>query len=121
MRVGAIWVLVWSSAAAAADPGWHYIIGRAQQEQQANFCASREGAEEIAGIFNRFGAMAGYAALAGSPDCAIAVRSFTPRELLTSVTISEGEPGEYEVRFVEVEDLHGESLYLVTTREVVTE
>jgi hypothetical protein len=106
---------------AAADPAWHYTIGEAQREQQANFCASREGAEEIAAIFDRFGPRAGYAALAGSPDCTVAVHSFTPRKLLTSVTISEGKPGEYQVRFVEVESLEGGQIYLVTTREVLTE
>ena len=106
---------------AAADSGWHYTIGEPTHAQQANFCASREGAQEIAGIFDRFGPRAGYAALAGSPDCAVAVRSFTPRRLLTSVTISEGKPGEYQVRFVEVEDHEGGQTYLVTTRAVQTE
>jgi hypothetical protein len=37
------------------------------------------------------------------------------------VTISQGKPGEYMVRFVEVEDDDGDVMYLVTTRDVVAE
>jgi hypothetical protein len=110
-----------SSLVTAADGNWHYTIDRLRENQQANFCFSRKDVEEIAGIFNRFGARTGYAALSGSPDCAIAVHSFTPRRVLTTVTISEGKPGEYQVRFVEVENPQGKSMYLVTTRDVVTE
>ena len=106
---------------AAADGSWHYTIDETRQEQQANFCASLEDAEAIAAIFERFGARAGYAALSGSPDCAVAVHTFTPRKILKVLTISEGKEGEYQVYFVEVVDPRGDILYLVTTRDVVTQ
>ena len=37
------------------------------------------------------------------------------------MTISEDKPGEYVVRFVEVENAHGQIMYLVTTRDVVAQ
>ncbi len=110
-----------SSLAAAADSDWYYTIDQPRKEQQANFCHSKNSIDEIAGIFDRFGPRPGYAALSTSPDCGIAVDSFTPRRILTTVTISKGEPGEYMVRFVEVENDHGDVTYLVTTRNVLTE
>lgn len=111
----------WPGIAPAADAAWHYTIDELREKQQANFCASRQGVEEIAGIFDRFGPRTGYAALSASPDCAITVESFTPRRVLLSVTISEGKPGEYRVRFVEVENDRGDVMYLVTTRNVAGE
>lgn len=113
--------IVWPNIAPAADSTWHYTIDQPREKQQANFCVSREDVEEIAGIFDRFGPRTGYAALSASPDCAITVESFTPRKVLTSVTISRGKPGEYRVRFVEVENDRGDVKYLVTTREVAGE
>lgn len=113
-------VLAWPSLASAAG-AWHYTIDQTRKEQQANFCAGRQDIEEIAGIFTRYGARAGYAALSGSPNCEVSVRSFTPREILITVVISEGKPGEYSIRFVEVESDRGEVMYLVTTRDVVAE
>ena len=110
----------WSNHLAAGGD-WHYTIDQPRQEQQANFCDSLKSTEEIADIFERFGPRTGYAALSGSAHCAIAVRSFTPRSILMTVTISEGEPGEYRVRFVEVENDRGDILYLVTTRDVVAQ
>ena len=107
-------------ATAAADD-WHYTIVQPRQEQQANFCAGKRDIEEIAGIFTRYGARAGYAALSGSPNCQVAVKTFTPREVLITVTISKGKPGEYGIRFVEIESGRGETMYLVTTRDVVAE
>ena len=56
-----------------------------------------------------------------APHCRIAVHSFIPRRILTTVVISEGKPGEYVVRFVEVENDEGDIMYLVTTRDVVAE
>jgi len=106
---------------AAADDSWHYTIDETRQEQQANFCASQRDVEEIAGVFDRFGSRAGYAALSGSPDCAVAVHTFTPRKILKTLTISEGKESEYQVYFVAVEDPRGDTLYLVTTRDVVTQ
>jgi len=114
----ALWALGWSSLLAATGGAWHYTIDQPREEQQANFCDSRASIEEIAAIFERFGPRTGYAALSSSPDCAITVRSFTPRSILTTVTVSRGEPGEYTVRFLEVENAGGDTLYLVTTRDV---
>ena len=37
------------------------------------------------------------------------------------MTNSEGKPGEYVVRFVEVENARGQVMYLVTTRDVVAQ
>ena len=110
----------WSSLLAAGGD-WHYTIDQPRQEQLANFCDSFKSIEEIADIFERLGPRTGYAALTGSADCAITVRSFTPRSILMTVTVSEGEPGEYRVRFVEIEDHYGDILYLVTTRDVVAQ
>ena len=48
-----IWLLsaiVWPGIAVASDGAWHYTIDQHRAKQQANFCASREGVEEIAGI-----------------------------------------------------------------------
>ncbi len=114
-------VIIWSSLAAAAGGMQHYTIDQAREMQQANFCASRESIQEIADVFDRFGPRPGYAALSASPDCFIAVHTFTPRRILAAVTISEGQPGEYMVRFVEVENAFGDVIYLVTTRDVVEE
>ncbi len=114
-------VIGWSSLAAAAGGSWHYTIDQPSEMQQANFCDSKEGVEEIAAVFNRFGPRRGYTALSASPNCGIAVHSFTPRRVLTTVTISKGKPGEYIVRFVEVENDHGDFMYLVTTRDVVAQ
>jgi hypothetical protein len=113
--------IVWPGIAVASDGAWHYTIDEHRAKQQANFCASRQGVEEIAGIFDRFGPRTGYAALSASPDCSVTVESFTPRRVLTSVIISPGKPGGYRVRFVEVENDRGDVMYLVTTREVVAE
>ncbi len=114
-------VIGWSSLAPAAGGGWHYTIDQPREKQQANFCDSKEGVVEIADIFDRLGPRPGYAALSTAPHCRIAVHSFIPRRILTTVIISEGEPGEYMVRFVEVENDDGGVLYLVTTRDVVAE
>lgn len=110
----------WSCTAAVAGD-WHYTVDQPREEQQANFCASARDIEELAGIFTRYGARPGYAALSASPNCKVAVDTFTPRKVLTAVTISKGMPGEYRIRFVEVENERGEVMYLVTTRDVVTE
>ena len=114
-------VIVWSSLAAAAGGIQHYTIDQAREKQQANFCESRESIEEIAGIFDRLGPRPGYAALSASPDCFVAVHTFTSRKIMTIVTISKGKPGEYRVRFVEVENNFGDVIYLVTTRDVIEE
>ena len=113
-------VLGWSLAVGATST-WHYTLDQARDQQQANFCAGREDVEEIAGIFTRYGPRAGYAALAGSPNCQVAVKTFTPRAVLMTITVSEGEPGEYRIHFVEVESDRGGVMYLVTTRDVVAE
>ncbi len=105
----------------ASGADWHYTLGEPRENQQANFCAGRQDVDEIAGIFERYGPRTGYAALDGSLNCSIKVKTFTPLEVYDTVTISKGKPGEYVIRFVEVQDDAGERLYLVTTRDVVTE
>jgi hypothetical protein len=123
-RAGALWALAsigWAGLAAATDADWGYVIGQPRENQQANFCTTRESIAEIARIFDRFGPRTGYAALSASPDCTLAVHSFTPRALLASVTISDGQPGAYPLNFVDVETHHGKRLYLVTTRAVAGE
>ena len=120
-RACGISVIIWSSLAAAAGGDQHYTIDQPREKQQANFCASRQSIEEIADIFDRLGPRPGYAALSVSTDCFVAVHTFTPRRVLAVVTISGGKPGEYRVRFVEVERDFGDVLYLVTTRDVVEE
>lgn len=127
MRIGSWLKLVGASSAfawpflAPAASEWSYAIGQTRDEQQANFCEARADIEEIAGIFSRYGPRAGYSALSGSPGCAVSVKSFTPREVLITVVVSEGKPGEYRIRFVEIESDGGEVMYLVTTRDVVPE
>jgi hypothetical protein len=120
-RISLVSVTAWPSIAPAADGTWHYTIDEAREKQQANFCTSRKSVDEVAGIFDRLGPRPGYAALSASPDCAVKVQTFTPRRVLTSVTISKGKPGEYSLRFVEVENDHGDVMYLVTTRDVIGE
>lgn len=120
-RACALLVFGCANLSAAADGDWHYTIDQARERQQANFCSSSASVEKIAGIFEGAGPRAGYSALSGSADCAIAVHTFTPRRVLRTVTISEDKPGEYVVRFVEVENAHGQIMYLVTTRDVVAQ
>jgi hypothetical protein len=120
-RICLVSAIAWPGIAPAADATWHYTIDQPREKQQANFCATRPSVEELAGIFDRFGPRSGYAALSASPDCTVAVKSFTPRKIVATVTISAGKPGEYRVRFVEVENDHGDVMYLVTTRDVVAE
>ena len=120
-RACGLFIIGWSNLVAAAGDAWYYTIDQPREKQQVNFCTSRDSTEEIAGIFDRFGPRIGYAALSASPDCRIAVRSFTPRRVLATVTISKGEPGEYLMRFVEVENDRGDVVYLVTTRDVVAQ
>ena len=110
--------LAWANLLSAAGGDWHYTIDHPREEQQANFCDSRRSVEEIAAVFERFGPRTGYAALSNAPDCATGVRSFTPRKIVTTVTVAKGKPGEYKVWFVEVENAGGDTLYLVTTRAV---
>lgn len=113
-------MFAWASHGAASGADWRYVIGQPRVAQQANFCSTRESVAEIARIFMQFGPRTGYAALSASPDCAIAVRSFTPRALVASVTIAEGKHGEYALRFVEVEEGDNKMTYLVTTRDVLS-
>jgi hypothetical protein len=101
-----------------AAQAWYYTIDEERPEQQANFCAEREEALLVAEVFRRFGPRPGYAALSQSPKCSTRVDTFTPKEVVTQVVISEGEPGEYTVSFLEVLTSRGEIEYLVTTREI---
>lgn len=119
-----LWVpllaLAWACVApqrAHAEP-WHYTIDQVRSNQQANFCLEEAEVMLIAEVFRRFGARPGYAALSQSPQCLTRVASFTPKAIVTRVTISKGKPGEYIVSFVEVLTSEGKVEYLVTTREV---
>jgi hypothetical protein len=105
-------------ASASTSGPWHYTLYQARIQQQANFCRSQEDIRELAGIFNRYGPRTGYAALSESPGCSTSIQTFTPRKVVEEVIISKGKPGEYTMRFVEVHNDKGETLYLVTTREV---
>lgn len=105
-------------AGAAAAESWHYTIDQPRSDQQANFCRTEADVQELAGIFVRFGPRTGYAALAETRACWTAIKTFTPRRIVTHVVISEGKPGEYVLRFVEVQNHVGETFYLVTTRDV---
>lgn len=120
-RICLVSAIAFPGIAPAAEVPWHYTIDKPREKQQANFCETRTSVDELAGIFDHFGPRSGYAALASSPDCAVRVQSFTPRKVVTTVTISEGKHGEYKVRFVEIENDHGDVMYLVTTRDVIGE
>ncbi len=74
----------------------------------------------IAEVFVDRGARAGFSALDESIECRLRVETFMPEALLREVVISQGEPGEYTVRFVRVRLDVGETLFLVTTRAVRT-
>jgi len=104
---------------AFAQEAWHYTIGQVRANQQANFCDELGDVHDLEHIFNRFGPLTGYTALSASPGCRVAVKSFTPHRIVTQVIISEGEPGEYALKFVEVRDREGRTAYLVTTRRIV--
>jgi len=105
------------TSSAAAEP-WYYTIDEARNDQQANFCRTETDVRELASIFVRFGPRTGYSALAEARACWTAIKTFTPRRIITHVVISEGKPGEYILRFVEVQIQGGETVYLVTTRDV---
>ena len=108
-------------APARAQEPWHYVLDEKHPARQANFCTTEDEVRDIVSIFERFGPRTGYSALAGTERCFIAVRSFTPTRIVDEIVISEGEPGEYRMRFVEGHDENGEILFLVTTREVKPE
>jgi len=97
---------------------WHYTVGVVRASQQANLCDARDDVLAIAKVFRRLGARPGYVALARAKGCRRLVSTFTPRRIMAEVTISKGKPGEYKVRFVEVDTSAAERRYLVTTREV---
>lgn len=103
---------------AGADGVWYYTLEQERIRQQASFCRSHEEIRELVRIFNRYGPRTGYSALAESPGCGTSIQTFTPLKVVEVVIISRGKPGEYTMRFVEVENEYGETLYLVTTREV---
>ncbi len=103
---------------ASADQSWSYTIGETWIDQQANFCASRAESLRIAEVFEERGARAGFSALDESIECRLRVETFMPEALLREVVISQGEPGEYTVRFVRVRLDGGETRFLVTTRAV---
>ncbi|MDX1433760.1 MAG: hypothetical protein R3286_15060 [Gammaproteobacteria bacterium] len=105
-------------AASGAQEIWYYVIDVAQPARQVNFCVSEADVRGLVSIFERFGPRTGYSALAESTTCYIAVIEFTPRRIVEEIVIAEGKPEEYRMRFVEGQNENGETLYLVTTREV---
>ena len=105
-------------AGAGAQEVWYYVLDVAQPARQVNFCLSEADVTGLVNIFERFGPRTGYAALAESKTCYIAVVAFTPRRIVEEIVIAEGKPEEYRMRFVEGHNENGETLYLVTTREV---
>ena len=101
-----------------AEQPWHYTLKEEVKGQQANFCLTEADIQNIANIFATAGPRPGYAALSLSDNCFIRVQSFTPMEIITQITIANGEPNEYRVTFVKVETNKGDTQYLVTTRYV---
>ncbi len=97
---------------------WHYVLGEERANQQANFCVSEADAREIAGIFERFSPRTGYSALSDARHCYTAVSTFTPDEVLLTITVAEGESNEYTISFVRVFLANGDVRYLMTTRDV---
>lgn len=104
--------------AAADDEGWHYILGQGRTAQQASLCRHHDVVLDLARAFRQKGPRAGYAALNAARGCETRVESFTPRDVLATVTIQTGDGGSYTVRFVEVTTATGVTEYLVTTRDV---
>ena len=102
---------------ALAEP-WHYRLGEPRPEQQVNLCATRTDMDEVLFVFRRFGARPGYAALSNAPGCGVEVVALTPLQVVESLVISKGEPGEYRLSFVKVDLAGSETRYLVTTRDV---
>jgi len=105
-------------ATPASAAVWHYTIGVERAAQQVNLCDARADVIAIAEVFRRQGALPGYTALAQADGCRRLISTFTPRQVTIEVTISKGKPGEYKVRFVEVDTTGAGRRYLVTTREV---
>ena len=101
-----------------AEQPWHYTLMEEVRSQQANFCLTEADVQSIAQIFAEAGPRPGYAALSRSDNCFIGVQSFTPMEIITQISIAEGEPNEYQVTFVKVQTKAGDTQYLVTTRHV---
>jgi hypothetical protein len=100
----------------AADGPWSYRVGETRFAQQGNFCARQEDAREIAGIFRRFGAPTGFAALSNAPGCSLAVHDTMPLDLLDAVRVDLQGGGHYVVRFITVELDGNTPAVLVTTR-----
>ena len=122
IRAGAaVLALLSALASANAQEAWHYVLNVSEPARQANFCSSEADVTALVGIFERFGPRTGYAALAESEGCFIAVLAFTPLRIVEEIIIAEGKPEEYRMRFVEVHNPDGKVFYLVTTREVHAE
>ena len=116
---GVLWLtlLALSQAPDAAASG-DYRIGSPRSEQQGNFCEDSRQIEELVDLFQRFGAPTGFSALSASTRCALRVHSFTPRSLYRQVEVSLSDGSAYTIRFIRVELSDGQSMILVTTREL---
>jgi len=97
---------------------WGYVVGEMRVEQQGNFCDSEAQINELAVIFERFGAQTGFSALSSAPGCSLKVHSFTPVAMQQSVTIKLESGGTYPINAIRVELRDGRMLYLVTTRHL---
>jgi hypothetical protein len=73
---------------------------------------------ELARVFEREGARAGFAALERAPGCGRREESLTPRAVVTQVPIPLSGGQAYTVSVVEVATAAGAVEYLVTTRDV---
>jgi hypothetical protein len=111
-------VLMGAALLPLAPSAHEYRIGEQREAQQANFCRDLAEVDDIASLFERFGARTGFSALSASQLCTLEVHSFVPRRLHREVTIPLSNGGEYTVRFIEVDLASGESRILVTTREL---
>lgn len=96
---------------------WAYTAGEQHEQQQANFCQTRDDVAEMADVFERFGARTGFSALSASPRCATASRTFTPLKLEREVVMALQSGETYSIRFIQVRLASGETRYLVTTRD----
>ena len=110
--------LSFGARATAGEADWHYILGEQRENQQGNFCLTEEDASELAAIFRKYGVRPGFAALSGSPNCGMRVNTFTPREVIETIQVKQGNENKYTIRFLRVELEDGDRQFLVTTRDV---
>jgi hypothetical protein len=99
----ALLIALSSTSLSARGGDGDYVIGETRTAQQGTFCADTGIADEVAGLFQRFGAPTGYAALSASPRCRLQVHTFTPLRMHREVEIALSSGGHYTVRFIVVD------------------